>query len=152
MSYVESNLSENEEIYYIGSIHWVFMVLGVISLIILIYCSTLPYFSETMNPIISILILLICFGVGYFDQYKSVEMVITNKRLIYKQGLIIKKSLELNLDQIESVDLKRDPVGQILGWGQIVVNGTGGTKQTLHQFLDNPEEFRQKIQDKQSSS
>ena len=77
---------------------------------------------------------------------KFSEFGITNKRLIIKTGILSRKTLELNLSKIESVNVNQSIFGRILGYGSIGVIGTGGTKEYFIS-IKNPLEFRRKFQE-----
>jgi len=61
----------------------------------------------------------------------SSEFAITNKRVIIKVGLISRKTLEMNLSKIESVNVDQSILGRILRYGTLTVIGTGGTRETF---------------------
>lgn len=79
------------------------------------------------------------------DRYSN-EFAITNKRIIVKTGLICRKTLELNLSKIESVNVDQSILGRMLGYGTIRIIGTGGTRE---EFLNisNPIELRKNFQE-----
>jgi uncharacterized membrane protein YdbT with pleckstrin-like domain len=51
--------------------------------------------------------------------------------IIMKTGLIARKTLELNLTKAESVLVNQSIIGRILGFGIVVIIGTGGTRKTV---------------------
>lgn len=63
-----------------------------------------------------------------------------------KTGLIARRTLELNLSKVESVGVNQTIFGRILGFGDVVIIGTGGSRET---FMDirKPTEFRKKFQE-----
>lgn len=73
------------------------------------------------------------------------EYVVTNKRLIAKKGLIRIESLEIILSKVEGILLEQSIIGRILGYGSIIVIGTGGTKDPLRQVAS-PLIFKRIIQ------
>jgi len=74
------------------------------------------------------------------------ECVVTSKRVIFKTGLIITKTLEMNLTKIESLSVEQSILGKILDYGTIKVKGTGGTVETFLK-VNRPLEIRKKIQE-----
>ncbi|MBV6506167.1 MAG: hypothetical protein ILNGONEN_01739 [Syntrophorhabdaceae bacterium] len=74
------------------------------------------------------------------------EFVITNKRIIVKTGLIRRKSLEMNLQKIESVNVEQGIMARILGYGTVTIIGTGGTKESFTD-ISKPLVFRKKFQE-----
>jgi uncharacterized membrane protein YdbT with pleckstrin-like domain len=119
MSYVSDNLIKDETVRYEGHLHWMtFMSLrGLLSLFIL--------------PLVD---------------YLSSEFAITNKRIIVKQGFISRRTMELNLNKVESVNVDQSILGRLLGYGSITVLGTGGTHEQFSN-LSAPLEFRKRFQE-----
>ena len=74
------------------------------------------------------------------------EFVITNKRVVVKTGLVRRRTIELNLTKIESVNIDQSILGRILGFGSIMIVGTGGTKE-IFPHINNPLTFRKKFQE-----
>ena len=120
MSYVNSVLIKGEEVIYRAKLHWK------------IYFTPLALFSLWLLPII---------------RQVTSEFVITNKRIIIKTGFISRKTLEMNLNKIESVNVDQGILGRILGYGTITIIGTGGTRESFHD-ISSPLLFRRKFQER----
>jgi uncharacterized membrane protein YdbT with pleckstrin-like domain len=125
-SYINNNLIKDEILVFETKYHW----------IIYFRIFTLILASATCG---------LYFIYVYIKQIKS-EFGITNKRLIIKTGVLSRKTLELNLSKIESVNVNQSILGRILGYGSIGVIGTGGTKEYFVS-IKNPLEFRRKFQE-----
>jgi uncharacterized membrane protein YdbT with pleckstrin-like domain len=119
MSYVSDNLIKDETVRYEGHLHWMtFLSLrGLLSLFIL--------------PLV---------------EYLTSEFAITNKRIIVKQGFVSRRTMELNLNKVESVSVDQSILGRILNYGSITVLGTGGTREQFAN-LAAPLEFRKRFQE-----
>ncbi len=119
MSYVSDNLIKDETIRYEGHLHWMTFVSlrGLLSLFIL--------------PLV---------------EYLTSEFAITNKRIIIKQGFVSRRTMELNLNKVESVSVDQSIPGRILNYGSITVLGTGGTRERFAN-LAAPLEFRKRFQE-----
>jgi uncharacterized membrane protein YdbT with pleckstrin-like domain len=118
-SYVNNNLITGETVAYETTYHWI------------IFVSFRALLTLFIAPII--------------DRWTS-EFAITNKRVIIKVGLISRKTVELNLTKIESVNVNQSILGRILGYGSIRLVGTGGTNEIFIN-LRKPLEFRRKFQE-----
>ena len=75
----------------------------------------------------------------------TTELVLTNKRVVAKSGLIRRKTMELNLVKVESVQIQQSILGRILGYGTVVLIGTGGTRETINN-IGQPLAFRRTFQ------
>jgi uncharacterized membrane protein YdbT with pleckstrin-like domain len=94
---------------------------------------------------------LFCFCVGaiFFTigllKRNATEMAVTNKRVIVKSGLANRRTIELLLPRIESIAVEEPALGRLLGYGTVIVRGTGGTPEVFPQIA-RPLEFREQVQ------
>ena len=79
-NYVQSNLSSGEQVVYEARLHWI------------IFVSLKALLTLFIAPLI---------------QRATSEFAITNKRVIIKVGLISRRTLEMNLSKIESVNVNQ---------------------------------------------
>ena len=84
---------------------------------------------------------------GYvFIAFQNWEYGVTNKRVIIKTGVLRHKSIELLLSKVESISVNEPLLGRMLGYGTIVIVGTGGTREPFR-WIDQPNEFRRRVHD-----
>ena len=57
----------------------------------------------------------------------ATEMAVTSRRVVIKMGLASRKTIEMLLNKVESIEVSETAFGRMLGYGTIVVIGTGGT-------------------------
>jgi uncharacterized membrane protein YdbT with pleckstrin-like domain len=88
------------------------------------------------------LILTILMIVMYFNS----SFTLTNRRVIIEGGILNKKSHEIFLNKVESVYVERPLLGRMIGYGNIVITGSGGAKEPLRGFSD-PQTIRNYIQE-----
>jgi uncharacterized membrane protein YdbT with pleckstrin-like domain len=67
---------------------------------------------------------------------RSTELVITDKRLIVKYGVISTQSIEIRFDKIETVRVNQGLSGRLLNYGDVVVTGTGSTFDPIRGIAD----------------
>lgn len=75
----------------------------------------------------------------------ATEMAVTNRRVVIKTGLVSRKTIEMLLGKVESIEVNETAVGRMLGYGTIVVIGTGGTPEPFRKVA-HPLEFRSQVQ------
>jgi uncharacterized membrane protein YdbT with pleckstrin-like domain len=56
------------------------------------------------------------------------EIAVTNRRVIYKQGFFTRRTVEINMDKVASVDVDQNLMGRLLDYGTVNVVGTGGAQ------------------------
>ena len=71
------------------------------------------------------------------------EYVVTNKRVIFKLGLIRRSVVELQLNKAEAIAFGESFRGRIFNFGTVVIT-TGGATNTYHYIAD-PLSFRRAI-------
>jgi uncharacterized membrane protein YdbT with pleckstrin-like domain len=144
MSYIDNNLMPDERVTYRGKLHWIIFKWPVIWLVLaLILFQGGP--GNAGGGRLA-LILAVITGIGAFINYFTSEYAVTNKRIIVKYGFIKRRSLETLLSKVESLQVEQGIFGRILGYGTIVVTGTGGSKEPF-KTIDAPFEFRKKVQE-----
>ena len=74
----------------------------------------------------------------------STELAVTDRRVIYKSGVLARHTLEMNRSKVESVDVDQSLFGRFLGFGTIIVRGTGGSLEPIRRISD-PLTFRSHI-------
>jgi uncharacterized membrane protein YdbT with pleckstrin-like domain len=73
------------------------------------------------------------------------EIALTTKKVIVKKGILSRNTDEMKLSKVENVELKQSLLGRILGYGQIIVSGTGSGKVTMTKIA-NPIEVKKQIE------
>jgi uncharacterized membrane protein YdbT with pleckstrin-like domain len=122
-SYVDSVLIKGEKVEYQAKLHWK------------IYFTIPSFLSLGISPII---------------RQMTSEFVITNKRVIIKTGFISRKTFEMNLHKIESVNVNQSLWARILRFGTVTIIGTGGSKESFPD-ISKPLLFRRKFQELEMS-
>ena len=159
MTYVESNLVPGETVIYQTRLHWIVMLghlfvgcllLGLPGVLLLYYA-----FSQHGMDINTLhltegggVALLVCGAVVILTgmvRRSATEMAVTNRRVVIKTGLMNRKTIEMLLNKVESIEVSETTFGRMLGYGTIVVIGTGGTSDPFHRVAD-PLEFRSQVQ------
>lgn len=78
---------------------------------------------------------LVILGVVYV-RYKATEIAVTNRRIVIKLGFISRRTLEINVGKVESVQIEQGILGRMFGFGTIIIAGTGATHEPLRGITD----------------
>src|SRR5437016_3672734 len=156
MGYVDQNLISDEAVAYRARLHWILFVKpGLTAVVIVAIVGGIFYAGDLFNKLSDQTSALIWAGVlviaalpllTTFLSWRSAEFAVTNKRVILKTGFIQSKTAEMFLNKIESVGVDQTLTGRILGFGSIVIRGTGGSLEPFHR-VSAPLEFRKQIQE-----
>lgn len=69
-------------------------------------------------------------------------LVLTNKRMLFRYGILQVDVVDLRFNKIESVELERMPPGYLLGFSNVVIMGTG-QRYIVIPYVANGSEIRQ---------
>jgi uncharacterized membrane protein YdbT with pleckstrin-like domain len=160
LSYVEKHLISGETVQYQTKLHWVVMlghvaiaaVFELLAITILVASFSRSAGAKAMPSRGSMIVgAMACFLVGAalfcigLLKRSVTEMAVTNKRVIVKTGLADRRTNEILLSRIESVVVDEPAMGRILGYGTVIVRGTGGTPEVFEKIYQ-PLEFREQVQ------
>jgi uncharacterized membrane protein YdbT with pleckstrin-like domain len=83
-------------------------------------------------------------GGGILRRFAT-EAAVSNRRVVIKTGLFSRRSIEVLLPKVESIGVDESFVGRMLGYGSVIVRGTGGTFERFDKIA-RPNEFRRQVQ------
>lgn len=150
MSYVESVLGAGEKIVYRAKIsRWKYLLYYLIGLACLAGGPTaLVITGDRTNTGLALagtamlvgLIVILCAVIGR----NTTELVLTNRRIITKRGLISRDTVEMNLSKVESLHVNQTLIGRLLNYGDVTVVGTGASLEPLRS-VGRPLELRKRL-------
>ncbi|HXN54323.1 MAG TPA: PH domain-containing protein [Candidatus Acidoferrum sp.] len=166
MGYVDRNLVPGEILQYRTRHHWlvllgpvfaglVLLVPGVALLVEAIAArdsAGLVVGNSTISPkmmaiagaiLLAAAIITISYGVA---KRNATEMAVTNRRVLIKTGMTSRRTLDLMLSRVESIGVEETAAGRMLGYGSVIVRGTGGTPEPFL-MIAHPQEFRRAVQE-----
>jgi uncharacterized membrane protein YdbT with pleckstrin-like domain len=129
MGYIQDSLSNGEEVRDLFKLHWfakIWMILWIFLAI----------------PTIGITLL---FALWEWLKLRSIEQGVTNKRIILKRGIISRKTEEMKITSIETVEIIQGVMGRIFGYGDIKVTGRG-ISDLLFKKINDPMDVKRKIE------
>jgi uncharacterized membrane protein YdbT with pleckstrin-like domain len=158
MSYLTSNLVPGERVIYQTRLHWVVMLGNlVVGLLLLAAGAGLLYYATTQAAF-DIATIHIMQGTGValmvaallailwgMARRNATEMAVTNRRVVVKTGLVSRRTIEMLLNKVESIEVSETTMGRLLGYGTIVVVGTGGSTEPFHKIA-HPLTLRSRLQ------
>ena len=80
---------------------------------------------------------------AWFHRWTT-ETDVTNMRVVHKTGFIKRRTFEMALDKIESVDVNQSILGRLLNYGDVTINGVGEGRETIR-TIASPLAFRSSI-------
>ena len=151
MKYVEQVLQPGETLTYATSLHWLVYLRATLLLILaggcLIGAGIAPdpavKLALTIVAAVFGLIALVS-GLSALIRRSTTELAVTDRRVIYKTGIFQRHTTEMNLSKVETVGVNQSILGRILGYGTVIVRGTGGSFEPVA-FIGDPLTFRSRI-------
>ncbi len=165
MGYVDRNLVPGETLLYRTRHHWLVLLgplIGGSSLLVPGLAllaeainkrdtAGLVVGSSTISPkvmaiagavLVAAAIITFSYGVA---KRNATEMAVTNRRVLIKTGMGSRRTLDLMLSRVESIGVEESAVGRMMGYGSVIVRGTGGTPEPFL-MIAHPQEFRRAVQ------
>jgi uncharacterized membrane protein YdbT with pleckstrin-like domain len=165
MSYVERNLVAGETLLYQTRHHWIVLIgpllvalaVGLPGLLLVFagtaksnvleeYVVRFPGGTQTALIFGGILLVVALANLGWgLAKRNATEMAVTNRRVLIKTGMGSRRTLDLMLSRVESIGVEETMWGRMLGYGNVIVRGTGGTPEPFVK-ISQPQEFRRQVQ------
>lgn len=141
-SYIDKNLQTGEQIQYKAHVHWCIFFVPVVLLLV-----GIRFFPS--SNVFEYLIGVTALPLGIFTLLRSLylkigtQYVVTNKRVILKQGILSRNAMELMLNKCEGLSINQGFIGRIFGFGTILLTTGGATN--VFTYVTDPIEFRNAI-------
>jgi uncharacterized membrane protein YdbT with pleckstrin-like domain len=166
MGYVDRNLVPGETLLYRTRHHWLVLMGPFFGGLLLLVpgvalmaeaiatrdSAGLVVGSATISPkvmVVSGVVLAAAAIIGFsygVAKRNATEMAVTNRRVLIKTGMTSRRTLDLMLSRVESIGVEETAAGRMLGYGSVVVRGTGGTPEPFL-MIAHPQEFRRAVQE-----
>jgi uncharacterized membrane protein YdbT with pleckstrin-like domain len=149
--YIDENLQPGEKVLYSTNAHWIFYLPAIAAWIVAAVLLVLSRATNTEG------IVLLCLSASavvaiaalywtvkaWFHRWTT-ETDVTNMRVVHKSGFIKRRTFEMSLDKVESVDVNQSILGRILNYGSVTVRGVGEGAETMD-MIAAPLDFRNRI-------
>ena len=149
--YIDDILQPGEKVLYSTNAHWIFYLPAIAAWIV-----ALAFFILSRNTLNETLVLVwlslaaiaaiaaLYWTVKAWFHRWTTETDVTNLRVVHKTGFIKRRTFEMSLDKVESVDVNQSILGRILNYGNVTVRGVGEGAKTID-TIASPLDFRNHI-------
>ena len=147
MSYLTKILRPDEQVLAVGKLHWIiyspaiaWLVMGVI-----FYGASEPGTLHVVRYLVGqpvqiglgklhhagVWLFVLCAYISLLHgliisiRRQTTEIAVTDRRVIYKTGMIATHTDEMNMDKVESVLVDQTMMGGLLNYGTVDIRGTG---------------------------
>jgi uncharacterized membrane protein YdbT with pleckstrin-like domain len=157
MGYIEENLAPGERVVYKTGCHWIVLLWPLVAGLVLGFAGLALFaggWLATRNgaryhgAMVEGAILLIAAAAlitGGVILRLATDVAVSNQRVLIRTGLFSRRNVAVLLPRVESIGMKETLPGRILGYGTLVVRGTGGSCEKFEKVRE-PNELRRQIQ------
>ena len=136
MKYYERIIQPEEIVKLIARLHWTIYARAWLLILAALAAAVASQIDASVETpaLLAGAALLACGLLGLLRAWlvrTTTEIVVTDKRVIHKVGLLARHTEEINLSKVETVDVDQGLAGRILGYGSLLIRGTGGSWEPL---------------------
>jgi uncharacterized membrane protein YdbT with pleckstrin-like domain len=149
--YIDQVLQPGENVRYSTNAHWIFYLPAIAAWISAVFLFLLSRTTTTEGVVLLCLsasavvaILALYWTLRAWFHRSTTETDVTNMRVVHKSGFINRKTFEISLDKVESVDVNQSILGRLLNYGDVTIRGVGEGVETI-KTIASPLEFRNHI-------
>jgi uncharacterized membrane protein YdbT with pleckstrin-like domain len=136
--YIDEILQPGEKVLYSTNAHWVFylpaIAAWIVALILVILSRTATVEGVILLCLASaavVALVALYWTVRAWFHRLTTETDVTNMRVVHKTGFIKRRTFEIALDKVESVDVNQSIMGRILNYGDVTIQGVGEGRETI---------------------
>lgn len=118
---IKNLLTENENVVLDARIHWIVFVMPAIYLTIAFFVGVFFHW------LVGFLIVFVSIYPAYnaFIHYWMTHLVLTNKKVMYRNGFLSRDWVQLRYERIETAHLEEPILGRYLGYSTVNAGGVG---------------------------
>jgi uncharacterized membrane protein YdbT with pleckstrin-like domain len=149
--YIDEILQPGEKVLYSTNAHWMFYLPAIGAWVVAVILLVLSRATTTEGVVlfclaaaaVTALAGLYWSARAWFHRWTT-ETDVTNLRVVHKTGFIKRRTFEMSLDKVESVDVNQSILGRLLNYGDVTVRGVGEGFETI-KTIASPLAFRSSI-------
>ena len=146
--YIDDILQPGEKVLYSTNAHWVFYLPAIGAWIVAAILFVLSRATIVEGIVLLCLsasavvaiVALYWTAKAWFHRWTT-ETDVTNLRVVHKTGFIKRRTFEMSLDKVESVDVNQSILGRLLNYGDVTIKGVGEGRETIR-TIASPLAFR----------
>ena len=146
--YIDDILQPGEKVLYSTNAHWIFYGPAILAWVAAAAFLVLSGQVGTGTPAmfclalaaVSAVIALYKMFTAWFHRWTT-ETDVTNLRVVHKTGFVKRRTFEMSLDKVESVDVNQSILGRLLNYGDVTILGVGEGRETIR-TIASPLAFR----------
>lgn len=149
--YIDEILQPGEKVLYSTNAHWMFYLPAFaawfVALVLVVLSRLTTVDSLVLLCLASAAVVALAglyWAIKAWFHRLTTETDVTDRRVVHKTGFIKRRTFEMALDKIESVDVYQSIPGRILNYGNVTIMGVGEGRETIS-TIASPLAFRSAI-------
>ena len=148
--YIDDILQPGEKVLYSTNAHWIFYWPAFAAWIVALAFLVISRMFIDTPALLCLSLAAIAALAGLYWAVKAwfhrwtTETDVTNLRVVHKTGFVKRRTFEMSLDKVESVDVNQSILGRLLNYGDVTVRGVGEGAETIR-TIASPLDFRNHI-------
>lgn len=128
---------------YLARLHWILFLWPAILACLAMFLGIEIYQLKEV-ALLFVVIALIWIAMTWVTFHFS-SLTIKKKQIVLRTGMLVRKTIDIPLTKIESIDIRQSVFGSIFHYGTLIITGTGGTRHMIG-FLNKPLTCRRYIE------
>ncbi|MBR0800025.1 PH domain-containing protein [Bradyrhizobium jicamae] len=149
--YIDEILQPGERVLYTTNAHWIFYWPAICAWIVALVLLILSRMATVDGAVLACLaaaavaiVAALYWSIKAWFHRWTTETDVTNLRVVHKTGFIKRRTFEMSLDKVESVDVNQSILGRIFNYGDVTIRGVGEGFETIR-TIASPLAFRSSI-------
>jgi uncharacterized membrane protein YdbT with pleckstrin-like domain len=146
--YIDEILQPGEKVLYSTNAHWIFYGPAILAWMVAALALVLSRLTTTEGLVLLCLavaavvaIAALYWTIKAWFHRLTTETDVTNMRVVHKTGFIKRRTFEISLDKVESVDVNQSIPGRLFDYGDVTILGVGEGRETIR-TIASPLKFR----------
>ncbi len=136
--YIDDILQPGERVLYSTTLHWIFYWRAIVAWLLALVLLVLSRATITEGIVLLCLsasavvaLAALYWTIAAWFRRWTTETDVTNLRVVHKTGFIKRRTFEMSLDKVESVDVNQSILGRLFNYGDVTILGVGEGKETI---------------------
>jgi uncharacterized membrane protein YdbT with pleckstrin-like domain len=146
--YIDDILQPGEKVLYSTNAHWIFFLPAIVLWIVaagflvlgrLVVNDSVQLVGQSMAALTAVVALVWTLK-AWFHRWTT-ETDVTSLRVVHKTGFIRRKTFEMSIDKVASVNVEQSIIGRVLNYGDVTIETMGEAEETI-KTIASPLSFR----------
>jgi len=142
MGFPPDLLNESEEIVLDLRPHWAKLFFPVVWVVVAIAATAASSILGALPVVTFVLLALLAVTVALllarYVRWTTTNFVVTNERLIHREGIIAKNGIEIPLDRVQTIRFSQTVFERMIGAGDLLIESAGETGQNTFTDIRKP--------------